>query len=53
MIDNIILILGETLRNGDPQAALAKCHPLGIFEGLTALCVAENTASLLCYSSKN
>lgn len=46
MIDNIILILGETIRDGDPQAALAKCHPLGVFEGLTALCVAQNPAEL-------
>ncbi|KAK2964801.1 putative V-type proton ATPase subunit d 1 [Blattamonas nauphoetae] len=46
MIDNIILILGETLRGGDPQHALTKCHPLGVFEGLTALCVATSPAEL-------
>ncbi|KAH7817709.1 putative V-type proton ATPase subunit D [Monocercomonoides exilis] len=46
MIDNIILILGETTRDGDPQTALAKCHPLGVFEGLTALCVAQSTEEL-------
>ncbi|KAA6403006.1 MAG: V-type H+-transporting ATPase subunit d [Streblomastix strix] len=46
MIDNIILILGETLRDGDPQVALTKCHPLGMFEGITAICVAQTPADL-------
>ena len=48
MIDNIMLILGEALHDGDPQAQLAKCHPLGLFEGITALSSAHlNCITLL------
>eukprot|EP00708_Paratrimastix_pyriformis_P003060 GAFH01001826.1.p2 GENE.GAFH01001826.1~~GAFH01001826.1.p2 ORF type:complete len:354 (-),score=136.60 GAFH01001826.1:308-1369(-) len=53
MIDNIVLILSETLHErgtenpaGDTQALLDRCHPLGLFEGITALCVAQTPAEL-------
>lgn len=54
MIDNIVLILSETLHErqtgesnpGEMQALLDKCHPLGLFEGITSLCVAQTPAEL-------
>lgn len=48
-----MLILGETLREGDPQAQLAKCHPLGMFEGLTALCSAQTPSELYHFALVN
>ena len=53
MIDNIMLILGEALHDGDPQAQLAKCHPLGLFEGITALSTAQNPSELYHFALVN
>ena len=46
MIDNIILLITGTLHSRDTHELLDKCHPLGIFEGMAALCVATNVAEL-------
>eukprot|EP00771_Trimastix_marina_P000912 gnl/Trimastix_PCT/1946.p1 GENE.gnl/Trimastix_PCT/1946~~gnl/Trimastix_PCT/1946.p1 ORF type:complete len:349 (+),score=120.05 gnl/Trimastix_PCT/1946:52-1098(+) len=47
MIDNIILILTETHHEGgDAAELLERCHPLGLFEGIGSLCVAQSPAEL-------
>lgn len=54
MIDNIVLIVSETLRERARGPAegearhniIEKCHPLGLFEGMASLCVAQTPAEL-------
>jgi len=46
MIDNIILLITGTLHARDTNELLDKCHPLGKFEGMAALCVATSVAEL-------
>ena len=46
MIDNIILLVTGTLHERDTHELLERCHPLGWFETMPALCVATNVAEL-------
>lgn len=46
MIDNVVLIVSGTLHERDMNELLEKCHPLGMFESLATLAVAQNTKEL-------
>lgn len=46
MIDNVVLIVTGTLHERDMQELLEKCHPLGLFESLPSLAVAQNIRDL-------
>ena len=46
MIDNIILLITGTLHERDTHELLERCHPLGIFDSMPALCVATNVEEL-------
>jgi len=46
MIDNVILLITGTLHEKDTHELLERCHPLGVFESMPALCVATNAADL-------
>ncbi|KAI0754939.1 ATPase V0 complex subunit D, partial [Daedaleopsis nitida] len=46
MIDNIILIITGTLHGRNTNELLQRCHPLGIFDTMPALCVATNVEEL-------
>ncbi|KAJ9066401.1 H(+)-transporting V0 sector ATPase subunit d [Entomophthora muscae] len=46
MIDNVILLITGTLHERDTKDLLERCHPLGVFESMPALCVATNVAEL-------
>ncbi|RXW22868.1 hypothetical protein EST38_g2978 [Candolleomyces aberdarensis] len=46
MIDNIILLITGTLHERDTHELLERCHPLGIFESMPALCVATTVEEL-------
>ncbi|KAG1882588.1 ATPase V0 complex subunit D [Suillus subluteus] len=46
MIDNIILLITGTLHERDTHELLERCHPLGIFDTMPALCVATNVEEL-------
>ena len=46
MIDNIILLISGTLHERDTHDLLERCHPLGTFETMPALCVATNVDEL-------
>lgn len=46
MIDNVILIITGTLHERDTNELLDRCHPLGVFDTMPALCVATNVAEL-------
>jgi len=46
MIDNIVLIITGTLHERDTSELLEKCHPLGMFESIATLTVAQNVADL-------
>lgn len=46
MIDNVILIITGTLHERDTHELLERCHPLGVFETMPALCVATTVAEL-------
>ncbi|TPX71449.1 hypothetical protein SpCBS45565_g01030 [Spizellomyces sp. 'palustris'] len=46
MIDNTILLITGTLHERDTNDLLERCHPLGMFDGIAALCVATNVAEL-------
>ncbi|KAI0217181.1 H(+)-transporting V0 sector ATPase subunit d [Massospora cicadina] len=46
MIDNVILLITGTLHERDTKELLDRCHPLGVFESMPALCVATNVAEL-------
>eukprot|EP00303_Exanthemachrysis_gayraliae_P007211 CAMPEP_0205998508 /NCGR_PEP_ID=MMETSP1464-20131121/289_1 /ASSEMBLY_ACC=CAM_ASM_001124 /TAXON_ID=119497 /ORGANISM="Exanthemachrysis gayraliae, Strain RCC1523" /LENGTH=388 /DNA_ID=CAMNT_0053371657 /DNA_START=64 /DNA_END=1227 /DNA_ORIENTATION=- len=43
MIDNLILIITGALHDRDTAELMAKCHPLGLFDGLSAASI-PNTA---------
>ena len=47
MIDNIVLLITGHLHQRSIQELLPKCHPLGMFEQMGAITVADTTASLL------
>ncbi|KAI8058997.1 ATP synthase subunit [Gongronella butleri] len=46
MIDNVILLITGTLHERDTHELLERCHPLGVFESMPALCVATTVAEL-------
>ncbi|KAJ3127510.1 H(+)-transporting V0 sector ATPase subunit d [Nowakowskiella sp. JEL0407] len=46
MIDNIILLITGTLHERDTHELLERCHPLGMFDSIAALCVATNVSEL-------
>lgn len=46
MIDNVILLITGTLHGRDTHELLDRCHPLGWFETLPALCVATSVEEL-------
>ena len=46
MIDNVILLLTGTLHQRDTNELLDRCHPLGMFDSIGALCVATSVQEL-------
>ena len=46
MIDNVVLLITGTLHGRDTHELLSRCHPLGVFDTLPALCVATNVEDL-------
>lgn len=46
MIDNLILLITGTLHERDTHELLDRCHPLGTFDGMPALCVANTVEEL-------
>lgn len=46
MIDNLILLITGTLHERDTHELLERCHPLGYFESMPALCVAGTVEEL-------
>lgn len=46
MIDNVILLTLGTLHERDTHELLERCHPLGVFDTMPALCVAGNVEEL-------
>lgn len=46
MIDNVVLLITGTLHERDTHELLQRCHPLGVFDTMPALCVATNVEEL-------
>lgn len=46
MIDNVILLITGTLHERDTHELLERCHPLGVFDTMPALCIATNVDEL-------
>jgi V-type H+-transporting ATPase subunit d len=46
MIDNLMLIITGALHDRDTNELMAKCHPLGLFEGLSAASIPNNAKDL-------
>ncbi|KZT25393.1 ATPase V0 complex subunit D [Neolentinus lepideus HHB14362 ss-1] len=46
MIDNVVLLITGTLHERDTHELLQRCHPLGVFDTMPALCVATNVEDL-------
>mmetsp|Transcript_2664 Transcript_2664/g.6365 ORF Transcript_2664/g.6365 Transcript_2664/m.6365 type:complete len:347 (+) Transcript_2664:201-1241(+) len=46
MIDNIVLIVSGCLHNQQTHELLEKCHPLGMFDSIATLAVAQNMQEL-------
>ena len=46
MIDNIVLLITGTLHERETEELLEKCHPLGWFDGMRALCAAQSVQEL-------
>ncbi|SYW80722.1 probable vacuolar atp synthase subunit d [Ustilago bromivora] len=46
MIDNVILLITGTLHERDTHELLQRCHPLGVFDTMPALCVATTVEEL-------
>ncbi|RXK35080.1 V-type H+-transporting ATPase subunit AC39 [Tremella mesenterica] len=46
MIDNVVLLTLGTLHERDTHELLERCHPLGVFDTMPALCVATNVDEL-------
>jgi len=46
MIDNVVLLITGTLHERDTHELLERCHPLGVFDTLPALCVAMSVEEL-------
>ncbi|CAI5976472.1 unnamed protein product [Closterium sp. NIES-65] len=46
MIDNVVLIVSGALHERDVHELLEKCHPLGMFDSIATLAVAQNMREL-------
>lgn len=46
MIDNVVLLITGTLHERDTHELLERCHPLGVFDTMPALCVATSVEEL-------
>ena len=46
MIDNIVLVITGTHHDRDTAELLEKCHPLGMFDSMATLCVAQSPSDL-------
>lgn len=46
MIDNIVLLVTGVIHGRDIKDLLPKCHPLGLFESMGAICGASSAAEL-------
>jgi V-type H+-transporting ATPase subunit d len=46
MIDNVVLLISGTLHDRDTQELIEKCHPLGKFEAMETITVAQSVAEL-------
>jgi V-type H+-transporting ATPase subunit d len=46
MIDNVVLLITGTLHERDTHELLERCHPLGVFDTMPALCVATTVEEL-------
>lgn len=46
MIDNVVLLITGTLHERETHDLLEKCHPLGFFDTMPALCVATTVQDL-------
>lgn len=46
MIDNVVLLITGTLHERDTHELLDRCHPLGVFDTMPALCVATTVEEL-------
>jgi len=49
MIDNVVLLISGTLREGNPQELKAKCHPLGLFKKTIeneSIAISQNVSDL-------
>jgi len=46
MIDNIVLLITGTLHERDTTELIEKCHPLGMFDSIASLTVAQNVTDL-------
>jgi len=46
MIDNVVLLITGTLHERNTTELLEKCHPLGMFESMATLRVAQNVSDL-------
>lgn len=46
MIDNVVLLITGTLHERDTHELIDRCHPLGVFDTMPALCVATNVEEL-------
>ncbi|KAF8967165.1 V0 complex, c/d subunit of ATPase [Flammula alnicola] len=46
MIDNVVLLITGTLHERDTHELIGRCHPLGVFDTMPALCVATNVEEL-------
>jgi len=49
MIDNIVLLITGTLHERDMNELREKCHPLGYFDAMTALCACKTVGELYEY----
>eukprot|EP00300_Choanocystis_sp_HF-7_P018100 c19935_g1_i1.p1 GENE.c19935_g1_i1~~c19935_g1_i1.p1 ORF type:complete len:376 (-),score=119.41 c19935_g1_i1:133-1206(-) len=46
MIDNVITVINGTIHEQPSEEVIEKCHPLGLFDGLSALSAFEDTSEL-------
>eukprot|EP00741_Cyanophora_paradoxa_P005820 tig00000113_g5641.t1 len=46
MIDNVIMLITGTLHERDTSELIEKCHPLGMFDSIATLCVANSPREL-------
>jgi V-type H+-transporting ATPase subunit d len=46
MIDNVLLLISGTIHERDTLELMERCHPLGMFDSIGALCVATSVSEL-------